>query len=52
MNEKCVICEEPISNWQKATNGTIIVFGKLCHKSCIAKYNLKEIEEKCKVRSW
>ena len=44
--EKCPICKKEVSNWQRATNGVLVIFGKLCHKSCLYGLTLEEIEWK------
>lgn len=42
MDLKCGLCLMRVSNFDRATNKTITIEGRICHLSCAAEYTPSE----------
>ena len=45
MTNECPVCGKRVSDWESASGKTLVVNGKLYHKSCLEGVTIKQVEK-------
>ena len=46
----CPLCEKRVSEWMMACGKTVVINGRICHKTCVMDYDISPSELEAKIK--